>query len=200
MDYNWGKAFFASLDFPHLGYHSEDDVDIVGDSVVWPSGVLELGHYPTFVFAVTLHFKSSLNTVICKPVFFLLELYIILNTSHQFTEMSWHKGRDFTESIIVQRSWFCNTAKSRFIGHFQGISKAFLTKTKTPLPKKYPLHLVYQLGQQTQVFFTYSMYHKGFNFKLFLCRSIIIIMIKSQIPTHCMAMAGNSQNQNCLHV
>lgn len=105
MDYNWGKAFFASLDFPHLGYHSEDDVDIVGDSVVRPAGVLELGHYPTFVFAVTLHFKSSLNTVVCKPVFFLLKLYILFkNTSHQFTEMSWHKGRDFTESIIIQRS------------------------------------------------------------------------------------------------
>lgn len=86
MDYNWGKAFFASLDFPHLGYHCEDDVDIVGDSVVRPAGVLELGHYPTFVFAITLHFKCSLNTVVCKPVFFLLELYIILNTSLQSTE------------------------------------------------------------------------------------------------------------------
>lgn len=108
MDYNWGKAFFASLDFPHLGYHCEDDVDIVGDSVVWPAGVLELGHYPTFVFAVTLHFKSSLNTVVCKPVFFLLKLiyvfiFLILNTSLQLTETSWHKGRDFTESINIQR-------------------------------------------------------------------------------------------------
>lgn len=109
MDYNWGKAFFASLDFPHLGYHSEDDVDIVGDSVVRPASVLELGHYPTFVFAVTLHFKCSLNTVVCKPVFFLLKLYILFkNTSHQFTEMSWHKGRDFIfkdrDFAILQRA------------------------------------------------------------------------------------------------
>lgn len=99
MDYNWGKAFFASLDFPHLGYHSEDDVDIVGDSVVRPAGVLELGHYPTFVFAVTLHFKSSLNTVVCKPVFFLLELYIVLNTSLQLTEMSWYMGEIFLKVL-----------------------------------------------------------------------------------------------------
>lgn len=119
MDYNWGKAFFASLDFPHLGYHSEDDVDIVGDSVVRPSGVLELSYYPTFVFAITLHFKCSLNTVVCKPVFFLLELYIILNTSLQSTEMSWYKWRDFTESIIFKDRDFAILQRAcRFNGHF----------------------------------------------------------------------------------
>lgn len=75
MDYNGGKAFFTSPDFPHLGYHGEDDVNIVGNTVVWPARVLELSHDPTFVFAVVLYFKSSLHTVICKPVFFLLKVY-----------------------------------------------------------------------------------------------------------------------------
>lgn len=125
MDYNWGKAFFASLDFPHLGYHCEDDVDIVGDSVVGPASVLELGHYPTFVFAVTLHFKSSLNTVVCKPVFFLLELYIILNTSHQFTEMSWHKGRDFTESITCEDGDFAILQRADLMVIFKEFQKLF---------------------------------------------------------------------------
>lgn len=126
MDYNWGKAFFASLDFPHLGYHCEDDVDIVGDSVVRPAGVLELGHYPTFVFAVTLHFKSSLNTVVCKPVFFLLKLYILFkNTSHQFTEMSWHKGRDFTESITCEDGDFAILQRADLMVIFKEFQKLF---------------------------------------------------------------------------
>lgn len=87
VDYNWGKAFFVSLDFPHLGYHCEDDVDIVGDSVVRPARVLELGHSPTFVFAVAVHFKSSLHTVVCKPVLFLLKVFIKYITSDNRNEL-----------------------------------------------------------------------------------------------------------------
>lgn len=74
MDNHWSETLVMSSDFPHFGDHGEDNVDVVGNSVVRPAGVLELCDDSSIILTVPLNLQSSLHTVIGKPVFFLLKI------------------------------------------------------------------------------------------------------------------------------
>lgn len=74
MDNHWSEALVMSSDLPHFGDHSEDDVNVVGNSVIRPACVLELCDDSSIILTVPLHLQGSLHTVIGKPVFFLLKI------------------------------------------------------------------------------------------------------------------------------
>lgn len=57
-------------------------------------------------------------------------IFLILNTSLQLTETSWHKGRDFTESIIFKDSDFAILQRADLMVIFKEFRKLFWLKLK----------------------------------------------------------------------